>query len=131
MILVDTSVLVDWLRGTTNPAGEKFDHLLDADQPFGICSIVCQEVLQGAKNRQEFDLLRGYLGTQRFFHPLHPTDSYIAAAEIYFACRRNGLTIRSTVDCLIAQIALENDVLLLHNDRDFDFISQVTDLQCY
>ncbi len=49
MILVDTSVLVDWLRGTTNPAGEKFDHLLDTDHPFGICSIICQEVLQGAK----------------------------------------------------------------------------------
>ncbi|SDB55145.1 hypothetical protein SAMN05660653_02744 [Desulfonatronum thiosulfatophilum] len=131
MILVDTSVLVDWLRGMNNKAGEQFDHIINSDQPFGICSIVCQELLQGSKNRQEFELLKNYLQTQRFFHPLHPIGSYIEAANIYFACRRKGLTLRSTVDCLIAQIALENDLLLLHNDRDFEFISQVTDLRCY
>ncbi|MDF2529848.1 MAG: PilT protein domain protein, partial [Gammaproteobacteria bacterium] len=55
---------------------------------------------------------------------------YQLAAEHYFKCRKKGLTIRSTIDCLIAQIAIENDLLLLHNDRDFvSMAGIITDLQ--
>jgi predicted nucleic acid-binding protein len=55
--------------------------------------------------------------------------SWQAAARIYYDLRRRGLTVRSPIDCCIAQAALENDLLLIHNDRDFETIAQVRSLQ--
>jgi hypothetical protein len=55
--------------------------------------------------------------------------SEVAAARIFFECRRSGLTVRSAADCLIAQIAIENDLALLHNDRDFEAIQRVRPLK--
>lgn len=52
-------------------------------------------------------------------------DSYSQAANIYFTCRRKGITVRSTVDCVIAQIAIEHELILLHNDKDFENIAKV------
>ena len=60
-----------------------------------------------------------YLSSQRFFHPKDPVESYARAAHIYFAYRKKEITVRSTIDCLIVQIALEHDLFLLHNDSDF------------
>jgi predicted nucleic acid-binding protein len=58
-----------------------------------------------------------------------PVASYVDAARIYFDCRRKALTVRSSVDCLIAQVALDNRLALLHSDRDFDAIAKVRPLQ--
>ena len=71
------------------------------------------------------------LGCQRFFNPKDEVASYEQAANIYFLCRKKGVPIRSTIDCLIAQTAIERDLYLLHNDKDFDRISSVTDLKIY
>ncbi len=54
---------------------------------------------------------------------------YARAASIYFTCRRKGITVRSTIDCLIAQIALEHDLFLIHNDSDFDAMAPVIGLR--
>lgn len=51
--------------------------------------------------------------------------SYEAAARLLVRCRRKDVTIRSTVDCLIAQVAIEHELYLVHNDRDFDYIAKV------
>jgi predicted nucleic acid-binding protein len=58
-------------------------------------------------------------------------DSYVKAADLYRKCRAKGLTIRSTIDLLIAQTAIENNAELLHNDRDFAAIASVTSLKLY
>nr|WP_297050083.1 PIN domain-containing protein [Thermosynechococcus sp. M98_K2018_005] len=85
------------------------------------------ELLQGSLNDQEWDLLSTYLETQNYAELTN--QSWQAAARIYFDLRRQGLTVRSPVDCCIAQAALENNLLLIHNDRDFETIAQVHPLQ--
>ncbi len=131
MILVDTSVLVAFLRGATSEASRKLRAVLQQHVPFGINSFIFQEVLQGAKSEREYDALKRYLSSQRFYHPIDPIDSFAAAARIYFDCRRSGLTIRSTIDCVIAQTAIEHNLLLLHDDRDYEAIGSVVPLKFY
>jgi predicted nucleic acid-binding protein len=131
MILVDTSVLIDFFKGAKSEAALKFKLVLEQGLNFGITSHIFQEVLQGAKSEHEYNLLRRYLETQRFFHPKDPVDSFAEAARIFFQCRKGGLTIRSTIDCLIAQIALEHDLLLLHSDQDFHLMAKVIPLKIY
>lgn len=125
MFLVDTSVWVDYLRGISTQSVEKFQRILDETRPFGITSLIYQEVLQGTDSDVSFARLDTYLRSQRFYHPKDPLATHAEAARIYFRCRRKGFTIRSTIDCLVAQTAIENELLLLHSDRDFDDIASV------
>jgi predicted nucleic acid-binding protein len=131
MILVDTSALIDFLRGRDNDPARKLRQVLEQEIPFGITSVVFQEVLQGAANEKEFHSLKSYLETQRFFYPKDPLESYAQAARLYFQCRRKGITVRSTIDCLIAQIAREHDLALLHNDRDMDALAQLAGIDIF
>lgn len=119
MILVDTSVWIDFLSGNDTSPVAALDELIEQGVPFGLTDIICQELLQGVATEEEYDRLRVFLGTQRFFRVENGLDSYAEAAMLYFRCRRQGITVRSTIDCLIAQIAIENDLLLLHDDSDF------------
>ncbi|MBI3392208.1 MAG: PIN domain-containing protein [Nitrospirae bacterium] len=129
MIVVDTSVLIPFLKGSwSRPA----DRLREAERdklPVGIPSICGQEVLQGARDPHEWSLLLETLSTQRILVPADQWQSHVDAARIFFDCRRKGITIRSTVDCLIAQIALECDGILLHDDEDFERIRKVRPLR--
>jgi len=125
MILVDTSVLIDYLKGTENTKSELFQEILDRDLPFGITKLIFLEVLHGSKTEQELDLLKDYLISIPLYDLVNYEDSYPRAALINITCRKTGITIRSTIDLLIAVTAIENDVGLLHNDRDFDNIASV------
>jgi predicted nucleic acid-binding protein len=131
MILVDTSVLIDLFKGKENDAVCAFRKAIQRQIPFGITSIIYQEILQGAKTRKEYDILHEYLASLRFFHPKDQLASYAGAADIYFSCQRKGVTIQSTVDCLIAQIALEHELSLLHNDTDFTAMAPIIGLKIY
>lgn len=84
-----------------------------------------QEVLQVGKDEREFKLLKEYLSTQRFYDLKNGKESYEKAAELYFKCKKKGINIRSTIDVIIAQIAIENNLFLLHNDKDFSQIALV------
>lgn len=119
MILVDTSVWIDWLRGRDTAAMAVLDRVLANGTPFGIAGVIYQEILQGADSPTSFQRLADYFGSQRFYEPKDPIETHAAAAALYMRCRHKGVTIRSTVDCLIAQIALEHELALLHSDRDF------------
>ena len=129
MILVDTSVLISFFRGDQTDAGNKFKEVLERRTPFGITSQIFQEILQGAATVKEFETLKRYLETQHFYQPKDPIASYAKASKIYFDCRRKGVTIRSTIDCLIAQIAMEHDLFLLHSDNDFTAMTTVLPLK--
>lgn len=132
MFLVDTSVWIDYLNGVPTESVEKFQRILDEGGRFGITSAIFQEVLQGAESESAFARLQAFLGEQIFFHPQDPVSSYAEAARIYSRCRRAGITIRSTIDCFIARIAIEHGLILLHSDRDFDWIATVVpDLEIY
>ena len=75
MIRVDTSVLIDFFKGINNPAEMRFKSILEQDIPFGITSLIYQEVLQGAKSEKEYASLKKYLSSQRFFHPQDPIET--------------------------------------------------------
>lgn len=119
MYLVDTSVWLDFFRNRATPVVSRFEEILDQGLPFGITGVIYQEVLQGADTEEDFAQIRTYLQTLKFYQPLDAVVSYHRAAGIFFRCRRKGITIRSTIDCLIAQIAVDHRLRLLHNDRDF------------
>ncbi len=125
MILVDTSVLVGYLKGTAGTPFERFDGMIAEGVPFGIDGYIYQEVLQGARDEREYDLLAEYLSSLPFYSLLHGRSSFESAARIFFLCRRSGVTVRSTVDLLIAQTAIENGLHLFHNDRDFSKMAKV------
>ena len=125
MILIDTSILIGYFKGNNGEPYNKLDRLIEQNIPLGICNQVYQEVLQGAKNEKEFVLLNEYLNTLDFYDLRYGKKSFENAAWIYFKCRKSGITIRSTIDLIIAQIAIDNNLLLFHNDRDFIQISQI------
>ncbi len=119
MYLIDTSVWIDYINGTEAEHVDFLDQLLSNPLAFGLNGLIYMEILQGAKNRQAFEQFKQYFSGQRFYHFQDTQKSHATAAQIYFDCRRKGITIRSTVDCLIAQCAIDNKLILLHNDKDF------------
>ena len=125
MYLVDTSVWVDFLRGSDTPQVAILKVLLDSEGVVGIAPIILQEVLQGADTDERFEKWRTYFEGLCCYAPADPLASHIAAARLYQACRRVGKTPRSSNDCLIARIAIEEGLMLLHNDRDFRIIAAV------
>jgi len=128
VIVVDTSVLIDMFRGKDTAAVEHLVRLERESTPFHIPALCCQELLQGAKNEREWKLLLEYLSSQQVLLPADPWHTHVEAARIFFDCRRKGLTVRSAVDCFIAQLALENEAILLHDDEDFTRICRVRPL---
>lgn len=129
MIVVDSSVLIAFFRGHQNPAVERLVRLEAEEAPFLLPGVCFQEVVQGAKNEKEWSLLEEYLGSQELLFSRNPALTYREAARIYYDCRRRGLTVRSSVDCFVAQLVLEVDGTLLHNDDDFESIAKVRPLQ--
>ncbi len=131
MILVDTSVFINFFRGRQTAGANYLDKLLDNKEDFCINEFIYQELLQGAKDEKEFTILKSYLSEI----PLYPIklgiQSYENAALLNFRCRRKGVTIRSTIDLLIAETAIENNIPLLHDDEDFKNMARViTELNC-
>lgn len=125
MYLVDTSVLIDYFKGRENPSVRFFETINREKMPYGITSVIYQEMLQGAASEKDYQLLKTCLSTQRFFHPKDNIMTYEAAAHLYFRCRKKGITVRSTIDCLISQICIENELTLVHHDVDYINIQTV------
>ena len=131
MILVDSSVLIDFLEGRENSLVSRFIDVLDRGIPFGISPITILEVLQGAATEKDYSTLRDYLGSQTVYGLEGGLESYARAAKIFFDLRRKGMSVRSSMDCLIAQTAIEHGLHLLHNDSDFDRIAKVSSLKVF
>ena len=125
MILVDTSVLIDFLRNRENDKTRVFARFLDQKVSIGFSHFTYQEVLQGARDEADYRRLKRYLYRQTYMRLTDDLQTYEWAARIYYDLRRMGKTVRSAVDVLIALTAVQNDSCLLHNDRDFDNIAVV------
>lgn len=119
MYLVDTSVWIDFLRGGSGLHVDFLVGLFGNPLAFGLSDEIYLEILQGARDAAAFERLRAYFSTQRFYGFADSKRAHEAAARRYHDCRRQGVTVRSTLDCLIAQCAIENGLVLLHNDRDY------------
>jgi len=132
MILVDTSVIIDFLRNRQNAKVEVFDDVMESKIPWGISEFVYQEVLQGARDEKEFGKLREYFDTVPVYFLKYGKVSFERAAMLNLRCRSAGVTVRSTVDLLIVETAIENEVFLLHNDSDFTYMAGVlSELRLY
>ena len=125
MYLVDTSVMIDVLKGVNNPKANLFRRIEDHQIPFGISEFGYMELLQGTSSDKTFSELKATLSTFTMYRLTQNEASYEQAATIYRQCRKSGVTPRSTIDLLIAQVAIENNLELLHNDHDFDAIASV------
>ena len=125
MVLVDTSVWIDFLRGSSTAQVETLEELLEGEDLVGTAPIILQEVLQGADSAGRLEHWRREFAGLMCYLPLDPIDTHVEAARMYVACRRAGKTPRSSNDCLIARIAIEHDLVLLEDDRDFESIASV------
>lgn len=124
MVLVDSTVWIDWLRNRSSPATTRLDALLDEGEAV-IAPVILQEILQGAASPQALRTLRRRFGALPFLEPGQGGGTHAEAGALYARCRWAGITPRSPHDCLIARLAVENAVPLLHDDRDFEHIAEV------
>jgi len=118
MILVDSSVWIDYFRGASTAQAEWLDSLLGSE-PLLIGDLVLAEVLQGFQNEREFNRAKQLLTA---FETINVVDTGIAiqAARNFRILRGHGVTVRKTIDTLIATRCIKNGLVLLHNDKDFD-----------
>ena len=118
MIVVDSSVWIDFLRGVTTPQTERLDVLLGSE-PLAVGDLILAEVLQGFGSEKDFNKARKLL-TALDVITLGGEDIALQAARNYRALRAHGVTIRKTIDTIIATRCIEDDFALLYSDRDFD-----------
>lgn len=122
MILVDSSVWIDYFRGTITAQTGKLDKLLGRE-PLAIGDLILAEVLQGFDSKRDFDRALEML-TSLAVVELGGTNIAIQAARNFRALRRLGVTVRKTIDTIIATRCIESGFDLLHDDRDFDVFAQ-------
>lgn len=118
MILVDTSAWVEFLRATGSPVHGRVRDAIEDGSEIASTDVVLMEVLAGARDSRDRDELRRLLYGFTLLAVHGPVD-YERAAELYRECRAQGQTPRKLTDCLIAAVAIRNDVELLHADVHF------------
>ncbi|MGN6085853.1 type II toxin-antitoxin system VapC family toxin [Trinickia sp.] len=119
MILVDSSVWIDYFKDVRSAETTKLDALLGAEEIVS-GDLIVAEVLQGVRSEREFNLVRQTMtGTMRVL-TLAGENVAIQAARNYRYLRTQGVTIRKTIDSIIATYCIENRVPLLFSDRDFE-----------
>lgn len=128
MIIIDASAFIEFLNRTGSRVDAMIERFIRNNDDVALADITLTEILQGIRDDKEYQQVKSSLLTFPILS-LKSAESYVSAAELYRKCRKKGLTVRSTVDLLIAQIAMEYQASLLHNDRDFDAIAQVCDLR--
>ena len=130
MIVVDTTVWIDFLEARGTAFDRHLTDLVENDTPIALVDIVYGEVLQGIRDEEAFHRTRVSLLAHPILRP-RGLETFEAAATLYRTARRRGLTIRRSVDCLIAATCLEAGVEIYHNDRDFEALARVSDLRIY
>ncbi len=118
MVIVDTTVWIDYLKGVATLETDWLDEQM-ARQRLGLLDLMLCEVLQGVSTEREAARVLRHLGRFEIFET-GGADLATAAAKNYRLIRARGQTIRKTIDCLIATFCLGEGHVLLHRDRDFD-----------
>jgi predicted nucleic acid-binding protein len=127
-MLVDTSVWIDFFNGYASAESERLAQAIGAGEPIALPGIVLTEILLGLKTEAEAARLADLLLAFDVV-PEPALADYREAARIYRLCRTQGVTIRSTIDCLIAQLAIRDQRSVLTKDRDFSAIARCCPLQ--
>ena len=122
MILVDTTVWVDFFAGRDTPEVRRLESALSEEEDVSTCGVILAEVLQGIRNDADYKATLSRFDA--FLYLPMDRGTFVKAAQLYRSCRRKGLTVRKPIDCMIAAVAIDHDVPLLHKDRDFDAIEK-------
>lgn len=130
MIVVDTSVWIDVLNATPTPQADRCVQLIEDGEPVALTDVVLTEILQGLRSDREARLAERQLRAFPILR-LDGLDDFVLAAELYRAARGAGVTVRKTLDCLIAAPCVRTGAPLLHADADFDRLASCTPLRLY
>jgi predicted nucleic acid-binding protein len=125
MILVDTSVWIEVLRDKKGSVVKGFRQVV-GEEVYALTRFTQLELLQGARNEEDWRMLSDYLTDQYYLEAADTT--WPEAARTYYELRRIGVTVNSPIDCCIAVIAIENNAVLLHRDEDFSKIQRIRPL---
>ena len=122
-ILVDTSVWIDFFNGDDSKFVQTLSEFIRNGEEIGTCGLIISEFFQGLKSDKSYHKLLPYFEDMVYLKPREP-DTYLDAAILFRKLKKQGISIRSTVDCLIACLASESDFLILSKDRDFSYICE-------
>lgn len=120
-VLVDTSVWADFLNEARTPASDRLARLIEDEVEIVTCGVVIAEVFQGIRRTSTLPELERQFRDMDCLAPREP-DSYLSAARLYRQLRASGITVSSTIDCLIATLAEEHGVFIFSRDRDLERI---------
>jgi predicted nucleic acid-binding protein len=130
LIVVDTSVWVDVLRGTESPTASRCVELIEDGAPVALTDVILTEILQGLRSEREARLVEGHMRAFPILR-LESLDDFSLAAQLYRQARQGGVTIGKTIDCLIAAPCVRTGAALLHADADFDRLATCTPLKLF
>ena len=130
MIVVDTSVWIDVINERETPKASRCLGLLENGAPVALTDVIYTEILQGFRTEGEARRVERHLRAFPVLH-LQTLDDFTLAAGLYRQARRAGITIRKTLDCLIAAPCIREGVPILHLDDDFDRLASCTQLEIF
>ena len=129
MIVVDSSVWIDFLNESATPQATELQSLIRSEQAVALTGLILTEVLQGLSSESEADVTADLLESFPILE-MNPAD-YVEAARLYRAARKQGVTISNKNDVQIAVPCIREDAWLLHRDSDFDLLATVSDLKIW
>ena len=131
MLVVDSSVWIDFFNAADEPAAQLLEHLLDSGEVrLVVPDLVLFEVLRGFRHERDFRQARTLLQTLSI-EPISGTEQALAAVDHYRSLRAAGITVYSAIDVLVATFCIERDYALLHRDRDFDAFEDLRGLRTW
>lgn len=127
MIVADTSAWIDYFRGVAAPHTDALDHALQTSQ-IVIGDLIIAELLQGFRSESDFKTILQIIDRLQYRDFVGKSIA-VKTAQNYRALRSKGVTVRKTIDVIIATFCIENNFALIHNDRDFDAMEKVLGLK--
>ena len=118
MLLVGTTAWVDFFRNHSTPQVERLEYALKNSEDICICAVILTAILQGIRPERQYAKAKSYPENLIFLPMRYST--FVKSAEIFRYLHKHDVTIRKPVDCMMAAVAVEHNVPLLHNDRNFD-----------
>ncbi len=129
LLMVDTSVWIDFFNGRITSAVEKMTQAIEEEIDLYLCGPIKMEILQGIRSDVQFKQIKAELDSLYYLEARE--DLFTQSAALYRKLKQKGLTIRKSMDCLIASYAIHYQVSLLHQDRDFDYIAKHSNLNIF
>jgi predicted nucleic acid-binding protein len=127
VIVVDTTVWIDFFNGRDELHVDRLAAMIEADAGIALTDVILTEVLQGIRDESQVRLVDERLCAFDVLR-LESLDDFRRAAQLYRAARGHGVTIRRTIDCLIASVCIREQLPIMHNDADFDQLAEHSEL---